>query len=73
MDSLDHIKSATIQELQDAVRIRRVNMELLEYLTSSLRWILRYCQKHNMEIPEKDRIMEIIDRATEIDNKTPIV
>jgi hypothetical protein len=73
MDSLDHIKSATIQELQDAVRIRCVNMELLEYLTSSLRWILRNCQKHNMEIPEKDKIMLLIDRAIEIDNKTPMV
>lgn len=71
-DSLDHIKAATIQELQNAVKIRRVNMELLEFLVSSLRWILHYCQKHDMEMPEKDKITELINRAIEIDNKTPL-
>lgn len=72
MDSLDHIKTAAIHELHDAVKIRHVNMELLQYLTSSLRWIMRYSQKYNIEIPEKDKIMALIDRAIEIDNKTPL-
>jgi hypothetical protein len=72
MDNIDHMTTAAIHELQDAVKIRHVNMELLQYLTSSLRWVLRYCQKHNIEIPDKDKIMELIDRAIEIDNKTPL-
>jgi hypothetical protein len=72
MDSSDHITTAAIHELQDAVKIRHVNMELLQYLTSSLRWVLRYCRKYNIEIPEKDKITELIDRAIEIDNRTPL-
>lgn len=64
--------AATIQELQNAVRIRHINMELLVYLTSSLRWVLRYCQKYNIEIPEKDKILDLIDTAIEIDNKAPL-
>jgi 5-methylcytosine-specific restriction endonuclease McrBC GTP-binding regulatory subunit McrB len=72
MNSLDHVKMAAIHELQDAVKIRHINMELLNYLTSSLRWILRYCQKNNIEIPEKDKIVDLIDKAIEIDNRTPL-
>lgn len=72
MDSVDHIKMAMLQELQEAVRIRRINMELLQSLESSLRWLLRYCQIHDIEIPEKDKILSLIDKAIEIDNKSPI-
>ena len=38
MDSTDYIKLAAFQELKDALQVKRVNDELLEYLSSSLRW-----------------------------------
>jgi len=37
-----HIKMAAFQELQEVLQIKNVNDELLEFLTSSLRWLLHY-------------------------------
>jgi hypothetical protein len=71
MDSNDHVKLAAFQELQDALKIKRVNDELLEFLTSSLRWLMHYSQKNNLPLPEKDRIVDILDRVMAISGKLP--
>jgi hypothetical protein len=70
MDSTDHMTVAAYQQLQEAIRIRRVNKELLEYLLASIRWIIRYATKNNISLPNVDRIDEIIDKAIEMDEKT---
>jgi hypothetical protein len=72
IDSADHIKIAALRELQDAVRIRRINIELFDYLCASIRWILRYATKNNIDLPNVDRFDEILDRAVDIDNRTPL-
>jgi hypothetical protein len=36
MDSKDHISIAALQELQYALKLKRINDELLEYLSSFL-------------------------------------
>jgi adenylate cyclase len=66
-----HIKMAAFQELQEALKIKRVNEELLEHLVSSIRWLVHYAKKNNITLPEKDRIMNMLDRATEITDKLP--
>jgi len=38
LDSIDYMKMAAFQELKDVLQVKRVNDELLEYLSSSLRW-----------------------------------
>ena len=72
IDSTEHIKMAVLRELQDAVRIRRINIELFEYLCASIRWMLRYARKNNIPLPDIDRFDEILDRAAGIDDKTPL-
>lgn len=72
MDSIDLMTIAAYQQLQEAIKIRRVNKELLEYLLSSIRWIIRYATKNNISLPNMDKIDEIIDKAIEIDEKTPL-
>ncbi len=37
LDSIDSMKMAAFQELKDVLQVKRVNDELLEYLSSSLR------------------------------------
>ena len=71
MDSNEHVKLAAFQELQDALKIKRVNDELLEFLTSSLRWLMHYSKKNNLPLPEKDRIVDILDRVMIIAAKLP--
>jgi hypothetical protein len=36
MDSIDHIKIATLKELQDAIKIKKTNDELQQYLIGAL-------------------------------------
>ena len=50
MNSAEHMKIAAYQELQEALKVKRINDELLEFLSSSVRWILRYAKNNNMDI-----------------------
>jgi hypothetical protein len=45
MNSIDHMKRAAFQELKEALEAKRISDELVEYLASSLRLILRYAKK----------------------------
>jgi hypothetical protein len=72
MDSIDHMEIAALRELQDAVRIRRINIELFEYLCASIRWTLRYAKNNRINLPDIDKFDEILERAANIDEKTPI-
>ena len=65
------MKLAAFQELQDALKIKRTNDELLEFLTSSLRWLLHYSRKNSLPLPETDRMIDILDRVMAISNKPP--
>jgi hypothetical protein len=69
MNSIEHMKIAAFEELKEALKIKCINDELLEYLASSLRWILHYAKKNNMDIPDKDKIVELMDKAMAIENK----
>jgi hypothetical protein len=71
MNSLEHMKLAVFHELQDAIRIRRINTELLEHLCSSIRWLLRYATKNGIHLPDVDKLEEILNKAEDIDDKTP--
>jgi adenylate cyclase len=70
-NSLESMKLAALQELQDALKIKRINDELLEFLASSLRWLLHFPRKNNLPVPERDRIMDILDRVMAIADKLP--
>jgi hypothetical protein len=72
IDSTEHIKIAALHELQDAVRIRRINVELFDYLCSSVRWMLRYATKNNIWLPDIEKFDGILDRAAVIDDKTQL-
>lgn len=62
---------AKLQELKDALQVKRVNDELLEYLSSSLNWLLRYSHKYQIPLPEKDRIIEMLENIMNVDKKLP--
>ena len=71
MNSIEHMKIAAFQELQEALKIKRINDQLLEFLASSLRWIIHYAKKNNMDIPDREKIIALIDRAMEVEDKLP--
>jgi hypothetical protein len=66
-----HIKMAALEELRYALKVKRINDELLEHLASTLRWLLRYGEINNITLPEKDKIVLALDRAMKIAGKLP--
>jgi len=71
MDKEDYTMMAAFQEIKDAIKIKRVNDELLEYLVSSLRWLLHYSKKNHILLPEMDKIEQIVNRTMKIAEKLP--
>jgi len=71
MDSTDYMKLALWQELQNALKIKRINDELLLYLSSSLRWLIHYSEKNRLYLPDKDKIIEMLNRIMEIADRLP--
>jgi hypothetical protein len=71
MDSIDYMKLAAFQELKDALQVKRVNDELLEYLSSSLNWLLHYSHKYQIPLPEKDMIIGMLENIMKVDKKLP--
>jgi hypothetical protein len=69
MDKKDYTMMAAYHELKDAIKIKRVNDELLEYLVSSLQWLVHYSKKNNIPLPDIDKIEETINRAIDTAEK----
>lgn len=57
--------------MEEALKIKQVNDEMLEHLVSSLRWLLHYSQKYGIPLPEKEKITLLVNRAMEIGQKLP--
>jgi hypothetical protein len=66
-----YTQMAALQQLRYAVKVRQVNDELLEHLASTLRWLLHYAAKNNIDLPDKDKISLALERAMEIARKQP--
>ena len=71
MTSKDFIEKATMEELKQALKLRQINEELYECLISSLSYILYYCHKHDISLPERDKISLLLDRFNAINEKLP--
>ena len=66
---IDFTRLAAFQELQEARTLKKVNMELLEHLMTSFRWLIHFCQKNHIRIPEE--IGRILDETLVIADKIP--
>ena len=62
---------AAIEELKEALKIKQVNDELLEYLSSSLSWLIHYSNKYQISLPEKEKISLILERILDINKGLP--
>ena len=71
LDSTDYMKMAAFQELKEALQVKRVNDELLEYLSSSLNWLLHYSHKYQIQLPEKDTIIGMLENIMNVSKKLP--
>ena len=43
-----YLKNQLIGEIQETIRIKELNVELMETLTGNAIWILKYCEKNKL-------------------------
>jgi hypothetical protein len=75
MDNKDHVTIAAFQELQQAITsgiTRRINLELFDHLCASIRWLIYYCIKKNIPLPDIEKLEALLDKAEQIDEKIPL-
>jgi hypothetical protein len=68
MDSY-HIKKQLLGEVHEAIRVKELNVELMEHLTFTSDWLLRYCERMNLKPPNIDKLQELISRAGDLVQK----
>lgn len=67
----EYAELAAIEKLRYAVRIKQSNEQLLEHFASSLWWLIHYSEKHNIPLPEKDKIIQAVERAMKLAENIP--
>ncbi len=50
---------------------QKVNDKLLEHLASTFRWLLYYSETNNIDLSDKDKIIDALDRAMIVVSKLP--
>ena len=65
MDS-EFLKKQLIGEIEEVVRVKQLNVDLLEHLTYTARWILIYCEKNNIKPPDMNKLLELISKSREL-------
>ncbi|NAL78870.1 hypothetical protein [Nitrososphaera sp. AFS] len=61
-DEIDIIRKA-IMHYDRAVRLRRINEDLYDHLSGSIVWILRYCDKNQITLPNREAMCKLVARA----------
>ena len=69
MDNNYYLKKQLIQEIEEAIRIKELNMEFMEQNTFLSRWLLNYCAKNNIEAPNLDRLQELVQKGIQLVQK----
>lgn len=67
-----YIKMASWQELQQLLKLVERNEELMEYLSSSLQYLLYYSRKYNIPLPNYEKIDDIVNKTTVLFDKSKI-
>jgi len=72
LDKSDYyLEMASWEKLKYTTELHKLNLEMGEHLCSSLEWIIHYCQKHDILIPNMNRIQEIISKIHVIEESKP--
>jgi len=64
-DDVD-VLERTLAEYKYALKIREVNEELYEQLLGSVEYLLNYAKKHDIILPKRDLLLEMIERSERI-------
>ncbi|MEX2193118.1 MAG: hypothetical protein WD717_07045 [Nitrosarchaeum sp.] len=72
MDRSDsYLEMASFEKLKYTVEIHKLNLEMGEHLCSSLQWIIHFCKKYDIPLPDMNKIENIITKVREIEESKP--
>jgi len=57
---------SNLQKVDETKRVLRgikINQDLMEHLNSTIRWLLHFCQKNNIDPPNLDQLQSSIEKA----------
>jgi hypothetical protein len=60
------LKKQLIAETNETLRIKELNLELMENLSHMSHWILKYCTDYGIEPPNLDKLLDLIRRSHEL-------
>ncbi len=52
-----------VNEYEKAVRVKNMNQELYDHLLGSIVYLLKYSEKYNVPLPQKDELCRMLNRA----------
>ena len=67
-----YIELASINKLNSLLKTKKKVDELVEQLGTSLSWLIHYSEKHDIPLPEKDKILCMISKTLAISDSISI-
>ncbi len=61
------VNLAIVEELRQIRKAKQTANELVVYLADSLRWVLHYCAKNNLQLPDHEKITRMVDHAIKLE------
>jgi|SRR5437773_7651452 len=61
-DETDVLRKA-LTCMEDAVRMKNMNQELMQHLTGSVFYLIRYSEKHDLPLPNKEALFQMLEKA----------
>ncbi|MFQ5782514.1 MAG: hypothetical protein ACE5GR_05615 [Nitrosopumilus sp.] len=69
MDNSDnHLENGALAKLNYALEVEKMSHEMAEHLVDSIRWVIQYCKKNNLPLPNQDKLNEIVDRVVRLND-----
>ena len=62
MDSYN-LKKQLLGEIQEASQVTELNIELMEHLNYTARWLINYSIKNDIKLPDLDKLQTLIHRC----------
>jgi len=50
------MRMAMVAETQELIRREKLALELIDVLDFNFQWLLRFCERNNIEIPDRERL-----------------
>jgi|APSaa5957512535_1039671.scaffolds.fasta_scaffold08481_12 hypothetical protein len=68
LNEIDVMKKA-LAEMDDAVKLKKMNEELMQQLSGSVYWLIKYSEKYDISLPKKEELLRMVEKADSMIDK----